>query len=58
MQLFKYSHYIFVRQLDEQKAVYHQHRSDVGAQIRSQPILRWAIAQPRILRRVAYLKMG
>ena len=31
---------------------------DVGAQLRSQPILRWAIAQLRILSWVAYLKMG
>ena len=30
----------------------------VGAQLRSQPILRWAIAQLRILSWVAYLKMG
>ena len=29
-----------------------------GAQLRSQPILRWAIAQLRILSWVAYLKMG
>ena len=28
----------------------------VGAQLRSQPILRWAIAQLRILSWVAYLK--
>ena len=32
--------------------------SDVGAQLRSQPILRWAIAQLRILSWVAYLKIG
>ena len=31
---------------------------NVGAQLRSQPILRWAIAQLRILSWVAYLKMG
>ena len=30
----------------------------VGAQLRSQPILRWTIAQLRILSWVAYLKMG
>ena len=33
-------------------------RVSVGAQLRSQPILRWAIAQLRILSWVAYLKMG
>ena len=31
---------------------------DVGAQLRSQPILRWAIAQLRIRSWVAHLKMG
>ena len=30
----------------------------VGAQLRSQPILRWAIAQLRIRNWVAHLKMG
>ena len=30
---------------------------NIGAQLRSQPILRWAIAQLRILSWVAYLKI-
>ena len=32
--------------------------ASVGAQLRSQPILRWAIAQLRILSWVAHFKMG